>query len=112
MESLRERLDNLNKLDERKLQAQWATKISQLRCKVWHDKHLKRNKFTPGQLVLKYSGCNEIKPNKFKVKWVGPYKICEVGDNGEIKLWRLDEKEVTDPANGSKLKIYHQRNEA
>ena len=75
MESLRERLYNLNKLDEWQLQAQWATKVTQERRKAWHDKHLKLNKFQPGQLVLKYNGQNEITPGKFKVKWVGLFKI-------------------------------------
>ena len=58
---------------------------------------------------MKY-GRNEIKPGKFYVKWVGPYKIWEVDDNGAIKLWMLDRKEVPDTVNGSKLKIYHERN--
>lgn len=44
------------------------------------------------------------------MKWVGPYKIREVGDNGAIKLWTLDGKEVADVVNGSKLKVYHEKN--
>ena len=59
---------------------------------------------------MKYNGQNKIRPGKFKVKWVGPYKIREVGDNGAIKLWTLDRKEVPDVVNGSKLEIYHERN--
>ncbi len=101
----------MNKLNKWHLQAQWATKISQCRRKVWHNKHLKLNKFQPSQLLLKYNGRNEIKPGKFKVKWVGPYKIHEVGNNRPIKLWTLDGKEVIDPVNRLKLKIYHEQNE-
>ena len=71
---------------------------------------MKLNRFQPGQLILKYNRCNEIKLDKFKVKWVGPYKICEVSNNGTIKPWTLDEKEVADVVNGSKLKINHERN--
>ena len=111
MESLRKRLYNLNKIDEWRLQAQWATEVSQFRRKLWHDKHLKLNRFQLGQPILKYNGRNEIKLGKFKVKWIGPYKIGEVGDNKAIKLWMLNGKEVTDLVNGSKLKIYHERNE-
>lgn len=36
MESLRERLYTLNKLDERRMMAQWATETAQQRRKVWH----------------------------------------------------------------------------
>lgn len=50
------RLYNLNKLGEQRLMAQWAAEVSQERHKVWHDKHLKRARFTTGQLVLKYYG--------------------------------------------------------
>ena len=86
--------------------------VTQNRRKAWHDRHLKLNKFQPGQLVLKYDGRNEIKPGKFQVKWVGPYQIREVGDNGAIKLWMLDGKEVADAVNRSKLNVYHERSNA
>ena len=92
------------------MQTQWAMEVTQNRRKAWLDKHLKLNKFQPGQLVLKYNERNEIKLGKLRVKWVGPYKIREVGDNGAIKLWMLDGKEVPDMVNGSKLKIYHEGN--
>lgn len=96
MESLRKRLYALNKLDERRMMTQWATKTAQQRRKVWHDKHLRRMKFTPGQLVLKFNGRNEIKPGKFKVRWLGPFKVREVNTNG---AWTLDGKEVLDVVN-------------
>ncbi len=70
---------------------------------------MKLNKFQPDQLVLKYDGRNEIKPGKFKVKWVESYQIREVGNNGAIKLWSLDGQEIPEAVNGSKLKMYHAR---
>lgn len=69
----------------------------------------KKDAVHPGQLVLKFNGRNETKPGKFRVKWLGPFKIHEVGANGAIKLWTMDGMEVSDAVNGSKLKIYHQR---
>ena len=83
--------------------------MTQNKCKVWHDKHLKLHRFQPGQLVLKYDRRNEIKPGKFKIRWVRPYQIWEVGDNGAIKLSTLHGLEVPQVVNGSKLKIYHAR---
>lgn len=59
--------------------------------------------------MLKYDERNEVKPGKFKIRWVRPYHIREVGDNGAIKLWTLDRQEVPQTVNGSKLKIYHTR---
>lgn len=108
-ESLAERLNNLNKLEEKKLLAQWATEVAQNRRKVSHDKHLKFSRFQPGLLVLKYDGHNEIKPGKFKIRWVGPYEIREIGENGEIKLSTLDGHEVSQAVNGSRLKLYRVR---
>lgn len=112
MESLRERLYALSKLDEKRMMAQWATEAAQQRRKVWHNKHLWRMKFTLGQLVLKFNGRNEIKPGKFKVRWLGPFKVREVNANGAIKLWTLDGKEIPDAINGSKLKQYHEQKRA
>ena len=89
-ESLREEWGNLNKPEERRLQAQWSTEVIQNRRKAWHDTHLKMNMFQPGQWMLKYDGRNEIKWGKLKVKWVEPYQIREVENNGAIKLWSLD----------------------
>lgn len=109
MESLRERLYALGKLDEWRMMAQWATKAAQQRRKLWHDKHIRRMKFSPSQWVLKYNGRNEIKPGKFKVRWLGPYKIREVGENGAIRLSTLDDQPIPEPMNKSKLIIYHQR---
>ena len=68
MESLRVRLHNLNKLEEKRLFAQWVTEVTQNRRKLWHIKHLKLSRFQLGQLVLKYDRRNEIKPKKFKVR--------------------------------------------
>lgn len=111
MESLRERIYVLNKLDEKRMMAQCDIKAAKQRRKMWHDKHLKRMRLAPRQLVLKYNGRNEIKPNKFKVRWLGPYKVREVVENGSIKLWTLDGREVPDSVNGLKLKPYHEQAE-
>lgn len=104
------RLDGLVKLDEWRLVAQWATEVAQRRRKHWHDQHLRKANFRPGQLVLKYNGQNELRPGKFKVRWLGPYKIREVGSNGSVKLVTLDNNPIRDLMNGSKLKIYRERN--
>lgn len=109
-ESVNARLYGLIKLDERRLMAQWATEVAQRRREHWHDQHLRKANFRSGQLVLKYNGRNELRPGKFKVRWLGPYKIREVGRNRAVKLATLDNNPIRDPVNGSKLKIYRERN--
>lgn len=108
-ESLHAQLTNLTKLDERWTIAQWATKVAQCRRKHWHDKHLRQTNFRRGQLVLKYSGRNELRLGKFKVRWLGSYKIREVGKNGIVKLSTLDDNPIRDPVNGLKLKLYREQ---
>lgn len=39
-----------------------------------------------------------------------PYKIREVVKNGAVKLSTLDNNPIRDPVNGSKLKVYKERN--
>lgn len=58
---------------------------------------------------VKYNGWNETKLGKFKVRWLGPYKICEVAANGAIKLSTLADQPIKETVNGSKLKIYHHK---
>ncbi|XP_057865967.2 uncharacterized protein LOC131073535 [Cryptomeria japonica] len=109
MESLQEQLYALGKLDERRMMAQWATEAAQQKRKFWHDKHIRHMEFRPGQWVLKYNGRNEIKPEKFKVRWLGPYKIRDVAVNGATKLSTLGNQPIKEMVNESKLKIYHHR---
>ncbi|XP_057815466.1 uncharacterized protein LOC131029082 [Cryptomeria japonica] len=66
-DSLSARLGSLIKLDKQRIMGQWATEVVQYRRKCWHDQHLWRVKFRPGQIVLKYNGRNELRPRKFKV---------------------------------------------
>ena len=80
---------------------QRATEVTRNRHKAWHDKYLKLNRFQLGQWVLKSDERNEVKPGKFRVRWVGPYQIREVGGNGAVKLWTLDGQEVPQAVNGS-----------
>lgn len=107
-ESLHARLMNLTKLDERRMRAQWAMEVTQRRQKYWHNKHLRQTNFLPEQLVLKYNGGNKCPLRKVKVRWSGPYKIREVGNNGAVKHSTLDDHRICDLVNGSKLKLYRE----
>ena len=50
-------------------------------------------------------------PGKFKVRWLGRYKVLEVKDNEAIRLSTLDNAPLKDLVNGSKLKHYKVRME-
>lgn len=78
--------------------------------KFWHDKHLKKMNFKQRQIVLRYNEKNKIKLGQFKVRWLGPFRILEIKENGAIKLSTLDNTPIRDLVNGSKLKAYEERN--
>eukprot|EP00253_Pinus_taeda_P032358 PITA_32358 len=50
----RERLIQLNGLDEQRLQALLHTEVIQLQRKIWHDRSIKEKQFQEGDLALLY----------------------------------------------------------
>ena len=59
-DSLKDRLEKLIKLEERRITTQWATEVAQRQRTYWHDKHLRKMSFQPRQLVLKYNRQKKI----------------------------------------------------
>jgi len=40
-------------------------------------------------------------------RWLGPYEVSIVYDNGSIKFKSIDESDVSFTVNGHRLKLYH-----
>ncbi|TYK02888.1 uncharacterized protein E5676_scaffold968G00270 [Cucumis melo var. makuwa] len=83
------RLQELEALDEKRLEAQQALECYQARMSKAFDKHVKPRSFQVGDLVLavrrpivttRHTG------NKFTPKWDGPYIVKEVYINGAYKI--------------------------
>ena len=49
---LSKRVEQLEKLDEAKLLAVVGMYAKKQRCKLWHDQHVKSNRFRKGDLVM------------------------------------------------------------
>ncbi|KAA0057706.1 uncharacterized protein E5676_scaffold970G00470 [Cucumis melo var. makuwa] len=82
------RLQDLEALDEKRLEAQQALECYQARMSKAFNKHVKPRSFQVGDLVLavrrpiittRHTG------NKFTPKWDGPYIVKEVYTNGSFK---------------------------
>ena len=44
---------------------------------------------------------------KLTTRWMGPYEIVTVFDNGYVKIRTIDEEQATFVVNGNRLKVYH-----
>ena len=44
---------------------------------------------------------------KLTTRWMGPYEIVTVFDNGSIKIKTIDEGQTAFVVNGHRLKVYH-----
>ncbi|XP_038885779.1 uncharacterized protein LOC120076069 [Benincasa hispida] len=102
-------LQELEALDEKRLEAQQALECYQARMSKAFDKHVKPRFFQVGDLVIavrrpiittRHTG------NKFTPKWDGPYVVKEVYTNGAYKIVDQDGLRIG-PINGKFLKKFY-----
>ncbi|XP_073057301.1 uncharacterized protein [Primulina eburnea] len=61
-------------------------KIHKEKTKRWHDKHILRRDFEPGQQVLLLNSRLILFPGKSKSRWSGPFTVKTVYPHSEIEL--------------------------
>ena len=102
-------LQELEALDEKRLEAQQALECYQVRMSKAFDKHVKPRSFQVGDLVLtvrrpviimRHTG------NMFTSKWDGPYIVKEVYTNGTYKIVDRDGLKIG-PINDKFLKKFY-----
>jgi hypothetical protein len=97
----------LNELDEIKKEALQRTTLIQEKRTKWHDKYLKKKKFQQGDSALLYDSRFKNFKGKLTTRWMGPYKIDTVYDNGSIRIKTIDEQQTLVLVNGHQLRIYN-----
>jgi hypothetical protein len=100
----RNRKLQLCELEELMLDAYESSRIYKEKTKQWHDKHILRKSFEPGQLVLVYDSRFHLFPGKFKSRWFGPFTVQNVWPNGAVQIKSPSEGIFT--VNGQRLKHY------
>ena len=95
----------LCELEEIRLDAYESAKIYKEKTKKWHDRHILRREFHPGQQVLVYDSRFHLFPGKFKSRWYGPCMVKKVFPNGAIQV--QSQSQGTFLVNGQRLKQYH-----
>ena len=91
----------LAELEEIKNDAYDNAKIYKQRMKVFHDKHILRKSFTPGQKVLLYNSRFHHFPGKLRSRWSSPFIVRIVFPHGAI--------EIENPKNSDLFKVNCQR---
>eukprot|EP00253_Pinus_taeda_P008877 PITA_08877 len=100
------RLRQINELDEIRLSAlQNTTLIQQQRAK-WHDALIKKKVFHEGDWALLYDSRFQDFPGKLQTRWLGPYEIQKVHDNGNLTLTTIDGSGHTFKVNGHRVRLY------
>nr|XP_027071991.1 uncharacterized protein LOC113696809 [Coffea arabica] len=108
-DNVRLRLEELEALDEKRLEAQQRIECYQARLSKAFNKHVRPRSFQIGELVLAVRRpiiLTHGGQRKFTPKWDGPYVIREVYTNGSYKLVAEDGLRVG-PINGKYLKRYY-----
>jgi hypothetical protein len=73
--TIQERLSQLIEIEEDKIMAGFHQEVQKVRDKDWNDRHIKKNSFKEGDLVLLYDIKYLQHLGKFKMHWLGPYKV-------------------------------------
>ena len=83
------RMLQLSELDEFRNKAYENARIYKEKTKAWHDKHIVRKEFEPGQQVLLFNSRLKLFPGKLKSKWSGPFTIVQVFPYGGVEIMHL-----------------------
>ena len=106
-EEKKERIMQLNQLDEMRQQAEETIILMQKQRKQWHDARIKKKQFKEGDWALLFDSKFRDHKAKFTTHWMGPYEIVQVYENGSIKLTTIDGEGNTFLVNGHQLKLSH-----
>ena len=97
----KQRLLQLNELDELRRESYESSRIYKERLEFFHDKTIARKTFEPNQKVLLYSSRLHLFPRKLRSRWTGPFIVKIVYPYGAV--------EIENPETGKSFKVNGQR---
>ena len=100
------RLKQINKLDEIRLSALQNTALVQQQRVKWHDALITNKVFHEGDWALLYDSQFQDFPGKLQTRWLGPYEIQKLHDNGTITLITIDGSGYAFKVNGHRVRLY------
>ena len=105
-ESLKNRLTELEALNENRQLASQHMEVNQRRRKVAFDKSNKVRVLKPGMWMMVQDARRLEFPAKFDALWTGPYIIKEVFPNNSVQLKTIDGLDFPTRTNGGHCKEY------
>ena len=109
-EKHQQRLQELEALDDKRLQAQQQIELYQARITRAFNKKVKERTFKKGDLVLAVRRpmvMTHKTKGKFQPKWEGPFVVESVYSNGSYRLITSNGDTLMMPINGKFLKKYY-----
>eukprot|EP00253_Pinus_taeda_P018125 PITA_18125 len=100
------RLQQLQELDEKRLEAVHQTMMIQQQRSRWHDRTIKQKQFQKGNWALLYDSRFENFQGKLRTRWLGPYEVDVVFPNGTVRLLTIDGSRTPLLVNGYRLRLY------
>eukprot|EP00253_Pinus_taeda_P011043 PITA_11043 len=100
------RLQQLQELDEKRLDAIHQTTMIQQQRTKWHDKTIKQKQFQKGNWALLYDSRFENFQGKLRTRWLGPYEIDAVFPNGTVRILTIGDNRTPLLVNGYPLHPY------
>ena len=79
-----------SELDEFHNEAYENAPIYKEKMKAWHDKHIIRKEFEPGQQVLLFNSRLKLFPSKLKSKKSGLFTVVQVFPYGGVEIMHLE----------------------
>jgi hypothetical protein len=79
-------LAQLMELEEDKIISGFHQEVQKAKDKAWHDRHIKKNIFKEGDMVLLYDSKYLQHPGKLRMHWLGPYHIKSFTYGGVVQL--------------------------
>jgi hypothetical protein len=100
------RLQQLNELEEKRLDAIQQTTVIQQQRSQWHDKNIKNKHFQKGNWALLYDSQFKEFQGKLRTRWLGPYEVDTVFPNGTVRLLTINDSRTPLLVNGHRLRLY------
>ena len=107
-EAQKQRILQINELDELRQDALQRTMLIQNQRKTWHDKFIKKNQFNTGDWALLFDLRLKNFKGRLTTRWMGPYEVVTAFDNGSVKIKTIDGSKISFVVNGHRLRLYHQ----
>eukprot|EP00253_Pinus_taeda_P028586 PITA_28586 len=100
------RLQQLQQLDEKRLDVVHQTTMIQQQRSRWHDRTIKQKQFQKGDWALLYDSRFENFQGKLRTRWLGPYEVDTAFPNGTVRLVTIDGSRTPLLVNGYRLRLY------